>query len=467
MTTSGYCAQKEWTFMVFLNADNNLDSAGVDDLEEMQKVGSDSNINVVVQIDREHSGTKRLYVNKGTSTLLENMGEVDMGNWKNLVSFVKFSIEKYPAKKYALVIWNHGSGWKTPVPVFKGISYDDTNGTNIETGELGLAMAQIKTLIGKEIDILGFDACLMNMLEVCYEVKDSVSYVVGSEETEPGDGWPYNTVLGELSKAPKMKAAQFAYKIVKKYISSYYALGLVVSVTQSAVNCKALRYTAKIFDEVSEILIKKFYSNKNMLFETYAEVQKFVYKDYVSLFHLVDLIAKKTNDVELKAKLKSLKNVESLVVLKNGKFGFKTTKARGLSIYFPGPEMYYYSFYKNLSFSKVCRWGTLLSMLHKKYFVQFYKKLLSEYDPGTVNSKDFLHRINGYGEYLQNEVQNGDHENAVRLLDYLADSDLRELELSRPLYPVLSEVLRGYLVNKSLDMFSKKKYTKLLREISR
>ena len=39
--------EKEWTVMVYLAGDNNLDSAGVIDLKEMKKVGSTEQINVV------------------------------------------------------------------------------------------------------------------------------------------------------------------------------------------------------------------------------------------------------------------------------------------------------------------------------------------------------------------------------------------------------------------------------------
>ena len=42
----------DWTFMVYVDGDNNLESAAVDDFLEMASVGSDQNINIVVQMDR-------------------------------------------------------------------------------------------------------------------------------------------------------------------------------------------------------------------------------------------------------------------------------------------------------------------------------------------------------------------------------------------------------------------------------
>jgi len=42
----------EWTVMVYLDADNNLESAGINDINEMEIVGSSDDVNVVVQVDR-------------------------------------------------------------------------------------------------------------------------------------------------------------------------------------------------------------------------------------------------------------------------------------------------------------------------------------------------------------------------------------------------------------------------------
>ena len=41
-----------WTVMVYLDGDNNLEPAAIDDLNEMEAVGSTNKVNVVVQFDR-------------------------------------------------------------------------------------------------------------------------------------------------------------------------------------------------------------------------------------------------------------------------------------------------------------------------------------------------------------------------------------------------------------------------------
>ncbi len=44
--------QADWTFMVYLDGDNNLESAAIDDFLEMAHVGSTAEVNIVAQFDR-------------------------------------------------------------------------------------------------------------------------------------------------------------------------------------------------------------------------------------------------------------------------------------------------------------------------------------------------------------------------------------------------------------------------------
>jgi len=85
----------------------------------------------------------------------------------------------------------------------KGISFDDETGNYIRTQQIG----QILKESGK-VDILAYDACLMQMGEVAFEVKDYTEVIVGSEETVPGYGFPYGIFLGVLARNPGMSAEE-------------------------------------------------------------------------------------------------------------------------------------------------------------------------------------------------------------------------------------------------------------------
>ena len=153
-----------------------------------------------------------------------------MGDWEYLVGFTKWSMEKFPAENYMLIVWNHGSGWNKDnmFESSKGLSYDDVTHNNMTTPQIRLALEKI----GK-ISIFSMDACLMQMAEVAYEVKDYADYVIASEETEPADGYTYDTFLGPLVNNPNMDGAALSKATVDSYIEFYANKGR--SGTQSSI----------------------------------------------------------------------------------------------------------------------------------------------------------------------------------------------------------------------------------------
>jgi len=52
VTPPARAATAEWTILVYMDADNNLEDAGIADFLEMARVGSTSLVNIVVQFDR-------------------------------------------------------------------------------------------------------------------------------------------------------------------------------------------------------------------------------------------------------------------------------------------------------------------------------------------------------------------------------------------------------------------------------
>jgi hypothetical protein len=101
-----------WTMLIYMAGDNNLESAGYSDLEEMQKVGSDDNVNVIVQFDTEKNKTTRYRALKGKLETLQEMPGVDSGDPKMLTDFLKWGMTNYPADHYLVDVWNHGGGWE-------------------------------------------------------------------------------------------------------------------------------------------------------------------------------------------------------------------------------------------------------------------------------------------------------------------------------------------------------------------
>lgn len=366
-------AVKDWTVLVFLNADNNLDQFGVKDVNEMEKIGSNDRLNIVVLLDREGGTAQKLYItkdndmNKISSQVVEELGVYDMGDYKNLVSFVEWGVKNYPAKNYVVNIWNHGSGWnKKRALTFKGISYDDQSGNHITTAQLGQAMASIYQTLGKKLDILAMDACLMQMAEVCYEIKDYVQFCVASEETEPGDGYTYDTFLGPLAKDPSMDALAVSKLTAQAYTEHYIQQN--EACTQSSVNLDRMDAFMAKFDQLCAKLAELM-SDKAVVTAIKKQVrpytQAFYYRSNIDLGHFVSLIQKNVKNEEIQtlaAETLALYGAgQNPLIAGNYINGSSMKNATGLAIYFPSYSLG--SDYNKVKFSKT-NWTLFLS----KYF---------------------------------------------------------------------------------------------------
>src|SRR6266540_714507 len=238
----GSAAKKPWTFLVYMAGDNSLENAGVVDLGEMKKIGTRAGMNVVAQFDRP-TGCTRYLLNQKTPLArdaVEKLGPQNTGDPAALIKFITWGVTRYPADRYALVLLNHGQGWddtdiyarsrlrdvrrprrirralfRTSVEkaaavqkegglVARAILLDDGAKDFLDNLEMKAVLAATRKLLKRNLDLLGMDACLMSMVEVGYQSRSSVDYAVGSEETEPGDGWPYDEILRALDDNPSM-----------------------------------------------------------------------------------------------------------------------------------------------------------------------------------------------------------------------------------------------------------------------
>jgi hypothetical protein len=237
----------KWTILVYMDADNNLEQFGIADFKEMAKSKDSDDVNVVVQMDRtpgedssygDWTTGKRFLIKKvedpnnpgkmidmtpTEENQIEDIGEPNMGKATTLLDFLKWGVETYPAENYFVVCWDHGGGWeKRGNNATKGFCWDDSNGSDyigLTNGELISVAEAFYDLTGKKC-MWGFDACLMQMMETSYELKDYVSVLVASEETEPGDGWTYDVWLGKLKSNSSMTALNIGKAVVDSYSGS-------------------------------------------------------------------------------------------------------------------------------------------------------------------------------------------------------------------------------------------------------
>ncbi len=266
----------QWTVLVYINADNNLEEAGLEDVNEMELVGSTPEVNVIVQIDRHEgytgedgdwTGARRYHVVQDgdmghiASPVLDDLGEVDMGDPQTAVEFFTWGLATYPAERHALVFWDHGDGWSMAAEAmdgtgFKGFSSDDESGHDISVagGELADLLAQVTTALGGPIDLLGFDACLMQMWEVGHVAAPHADVLVGSQDSEGLDGWEYTELLTDLVAQPTMGADELADSIAYHFVAQGSGWEYP---TQSGVDLAALGALTAAMDGLATVVLGK------------------------------------------------------------------------------------------------------------------------------------------------------------------------------------------------------------------
>jgi Clostripain family len=404
-TNSGI-AKKAWTIAVYMAGDNNLDPNAYLDLKEMKRVGSTADVNIVAQVDSEGAGSKttRYVLTKGASSTLkgdakQKLGNQNTGDPKSLIDFVSWVAANYPAEHYALVLWNHGQGWddsdifagerqqgrrqprsaafrhaffRTTVEkaaaaarhsghTTRAILIDDNSKDFLDNVEMQKVAKAAVAKFGGKIDLFGMDACLMNQIEVAYQLRKESSFIVGSELTEPLDGWPYDRILGKLAKKPKMEPTELATIIVDDYIASYESDG--GPVTQSAVTIARIEAVAQAIDGLGAALaaVMSDAAANDAIQIARLKTQRFDdnLNANVDLRDFCERLDAASLPTSVKSAAQNVCAALDRYVVKNGSLGAQVANAKGVSIYFPQNEISPL-YTKNLDFAKTNSWTKFL-----------------------------------------------------------------------------------------------------------
>jgi hypothetical protein len=241
----------------------------------------------------------------------------------------------------------------------RAIAFDDQAKDFLDNMELKSALGKMKKTLGRPLDIIGFDACLMSMLEVDYQLKDCAACAIGSEEEEPGNGWPYDTILKALTRKPKMSAAELAIKTVGLYAASYRAGDRV---TLAATDLTQGGAVASAVDHLGRQLVTALAGGGAMaLTALRAKVQEYTppYDEYVDLVDLCDGLQKLLPAPAVKQACVAVKTAVSAMVLASAFKGAGVARSNGLSIYFPKRKVS--PLYAKLDFSKGSAWATFIA----------------------------------------------------------------------------------------------------------
>ncbi len=404
---------RDWTVMVYMNGKSNIEPFALGDLNRFETVGSSEKVAIVAELGRskgldndttadgDWAGVRRYFVTKDqdkehiASTLLADLGNPDMGDWKEAASFLKWAKAEYPAKKYLFIIWDHGWGWIDPkkpgdnlLDGTKSISHDFVSGNYIKTTEMGNIFRE-----AGRVDLYVSMACFMQMAEVAYEIKDGADVIVGSEEVIQLPSLNWEDFFALLKKNPGAKAETAGVYMVDTFREMYgrpeYAE--MLEKTKYGVQLSALR-AAKL-----PLFVKKaktWYSlamaadDRRALARAKAEVLRFEVGDEVSdpdkrisfygdLHHFADLAGRYADPARPGAKEQAsageaLKDfITGELIIKNvwlgkDRTGKEYSSTRGLGIQIPGRPgnlIEYYPTYSKLAFEKASGWDSFVKYL--------------------------------------------------------------------------------------------------------
>ncbi len=408
---------KKWTLLVYMAANNDLAPFASKNLQQMQKIGSTASINVVVNYNYQHKTEKRseiYFIEKSRQLFLKNCSSptdsLDAGNPQTLIEFCNYAITHYPAEHYALIFWNHGTGILEPtthnrasylqlfsfkasythyapkinnhaLPIrieshsTKAICFDDTSGNFLTEQDLTHALESIiATSLHKPFDLIGFDACLMAMVEIATCLKPFATYLVASQEVELGWGWNYELLLKPFNTgtiSPKV----FGIHIVNAYAKIYdsideYSLSLID--LQHVEKLKSnISLVAQLCNKLLCCKNKKDFRNIIHLSRNKHFCTHFDEPSFIDLAHFYQNILLHSNNYTphdhrtenlWKQLLEAIKEGLALIatcVLHN-KTGKKATKAHGLSIYFPENSIHY-SYFDSI-FTQETAWLSFLNI---------------------------------------------------------------------------------------------------------
>ncbi|KKL79084.1 hypothetical protein LCGC14_2018380, partial [marine sediment metagenome] len=350
----------QWTILVYMDGDNDLEAFALGDLNEMEAVYAPGDVQIGVLLDRapgydttngDWTDTRVGVVRHDNNTdvissVLSSWGERNLGDESTLADFIEWGMTALTADNYALILWDHGSG-------MYGAMVDETNGGDyLNTEELAEALSdQPDTL-----DVLAFDASLMAQVEVMEAVSDYVDYFVASEEAEGGDGWRYTELYRELIQRLPLTPAQFASGIVQNAETNSSLVTMSASDTSSSAG---LISSIKTF--VDAVLANATQSEWDAIFEARDAAPAFAYPELRDLGGFMTAVAQYVSQADISAAATAVLTALDTTVVQN--YSSFHAGGTGLSVYLPDVGDTVFNRYERLGFAEDTGWDNFVTTL--------------------------------------------------------------------------------------------------------
>lgn len=415
----------KWTILTYIAAHNNLQQMGDRSLNQIIGVGSTRDVMHGILFDGPQGATRCVIGGPGKVLQQDQLQDYDSGDPARLIETAQWMFKQYPAERYGLILWSHGSGWqpaeirsvagqvrgdtqvddaesayrsqmpgslvlfrsslaelvKPASDAERAILFDDGTGQSLDTIELGNVTREIQQIIDQPLDFLGMDACLMATIEVAYQLHPWVRYMVASEELVPGTSWPYDVVFDTLRTQPDLAARDLAALVVDEYLQYYehYPPNLGGGdVTKIALDLSKVEELASSMQELGQAL----QANMATVLPELAQAQDATYQVETLAgrrdpnkfnYHLWDILAVAdllaTNCSQERVRLAAAQAANAFktsgLVVRAGHRGSWFNDIGGLSVYWIAPKMkqrrHISDAYPAVSFAADTHWHEMLA----------------------------------------------------------------------------------------------------------
>lgn len=392
-----------WTVLIYMAADNNLKEECIYALTEIFRVGPTPQIDVIAQLDSGDAITRydfRELRRDGYSAgrvigNLDDLKETVLSDQKALRSvsdsqmlndFLSEMVGKPEAQSYNLVVLSgHGSG------AVGDFLTADNPPSALSIPRLKLVVESLHEEIRRKIDVLGMDSCLMSMIEVMYELRDDINFLVGAEGFERNTGWPYHDILAALRGEPGMAPEKLARNIVKEHTNYYFPYHISgVSVDMAVCDLRDGDNVANLIGAINRLtqVLRENLNNpkiEHAILLAHWRAQSYKFELYVDLWDFCyllreDLLRGSYGDDENESAWGGVKKavedacrdvIQAIenVVLISCYSGAASQHSHGLSIYFPWAKSDLdrdSEHYQKLAFAKATGWDEFLKAYAEK-----------------------------------------------------------------------------------------------------
>jgi hypothetical protein len=215
-------------------------------------------------------------------------------------------------------------------------------------------MQQLATQYGiNKIDLLGYDCCLMGMAEVGYETSSLTDVFVGSEETEPGDGWEYQRWLASLKANPTADAKTLGGYIVSAYYGTGYSTLSAADMTQTTTFVNAV-------NALADALIAAVPSYKTKIKNARTATKKYTDTTYLDLYDFCAKLKLQSLPSAVTTAATNLQTVitSNYILAKGG----TAANSYGVSIWFPAKltTATYNTYHNTIKWGAASHWDEFL-----------------------------------------------------------------------------------------------------------